>query len=192
MFNVELHPIYTKATYLSDKTLKCPVPKLSRPDTVDVEISLNGHDWTHDQVKYSYYDAFVLDIHPKIGRMEGGTEVSILGYGFADTGDELRVRLGSDDEPLQCSTSPNCEFPATYVNDREIRFSTPPATTITCQYSGRCINTDPIDVEVSLYNHAYTNNHIKFQYILEPEYTHLDHPVGGANGGAYLNAIANF
>jgi hypothetical protein len=62
MFNVELHPIYTKATYLSDQAVKCPVPKLSRPDTVDVEISLNGHDWTHDEVKYSYYDAFVLDI----------------------------------------------------------------------------------------------------------------------------------
>jgi hypothetical protein len=75
---------------------------LSRPEVVSVEVSLNGIDFTQDKVKYSYYDAFVLDLSPHIGKTEGGTQIAVKGYGFADTG-QLKCRFGSDQNPLLCN-----------------------------------------------------------------------------------------
>ena len=94
---------------------------------VDVEITLNGNDYTHNHVQYSYYDAFVLDFDPHIGPVQGGTIVSIKGYGFADTKKELKCRFGSVNEPLLCHGR-KCEFHATYVSDSLVLCSIPPAS----------------------------------------------------------------
>jgi hypothetical protein len=49
-FDVHPYPIYTKAYLINSSTIKCLIPQLSRPETVDVEISLNGNDFTRNGI----------------------------------------------------------------------------------------------------------------------------------------------
>ena len=142
---------------------------------VDVEITLNGNDYTHNHIKYSYYDAFVLDFDPHIGPVEGGTIISIKGYGFADTGDELMCKLGSKKDPLLCNGHP-CEYRATYVTDSLILCTVPPADSVTYKKTGQPVETDQFDVEVSVHDNQFTTNHIKFRYFENPEYLELNTP----------------
>jgi hypothetical protein len=158
---------------------------------VDVEVSLNGFDFTHDKVKYSYYDAFVLDFDPHIGPEEGGTDVSIKGFGFADTGDELLCRFGSTDKPLLCGGI-KCEYKAKYISDSEVICKSPPLDSVVYKNGKKSVGTDWIPVEVSVHDHQFTSNHIKFRYFRTPDYTGIDPQFGTANGGTYLLANANF
>lgn len=77
--------------------MTCRLPQLSRPEMVEVEVSLNQKDFTNDHRNYTYYDAFVLDLVPHFGSRAGNTKISVMGFGFADTGDELLCRYGDNE-----------------------------------------------------------------------------------------------
>lgn len=47
---------------------------------------MNGRDYTNDHVTYGFYDAFVLDVAPRLISKRGGTKLSIRGFGFVDSG----------------------------------------------------------------------------------------------------------
>lgn len=125
MFGTHPYPIYSKAHLVDSEHMKCRLPQLSRPEMVQVEISLNGIDYTHDHRNYTYYDAFVLDLVPHFGSRAGNTKISVMGFGFADTGDELLCRFGNEDDPLLCNNHP-CEVQAIYISDTEIQCPTYP------------------------------------------------------------------
>lgn len=112
-------PVFTQAFLDSGKKMHCAVPKLARPETVPVEVSLNGHDYTTSGHTYTFFDAFVLDVQPKIVGHNGGTWISVIGYGFADTGDDLLCRFGSIADPISCKKK-ECIFKAQFVDDKEI------------------------------------------------------------------------
>ncbi|MFM7850892.1 MAG: IPT/TIG domain-containing protein, partial [Flammeovirgaceae bacterium] len=89
---------------------------------VPVEVTLNNREWTKDGILFFYYHPpFVYAILPKIGPVAGGTEVTVTGSNFIDTGIVL-CRFGSimtkghyiNDNTLKC-TSPKVEKPG-YVN----------------------------------------------------------------------------
>ena len=63
------------------------MPRISRPGSVPVEVTLNGIDYTHDRINFTYYDAFIVDLKPRIVSKGGTTKVHALGFGYADTGD---------------------------------------------------------------------------------------------------------
>ena len=57
---------------------------------------MNKRDFTNDHVTYGFYDAFVLDVLPKLVSKKGGTKLTIKGFGFVDSGkNEIASQFGS-------------------------------------------------------------------------------------------------
>ena len=73
------------------------IPKYTKPDILQVDISMNGKDYTNDHVTYGFYDAFVLDVTPRLISRRGGTRLSVIGFGF--------VNSGSSDQRHRCRDS---------------------------------------------------------------------------------------
>lgn len=65
----------------------CTSPPSYEERFVPVEITLNNREWTRDWILFYYYHPpFVYGITPKIGPVQGGTEVTISGSNFEETG----------------------------------------------------------------------------------------------------------
>jgi hypothetical protein len=190
-FGTHPYPLFTQAWLVSSTEVICRLPQLSRPETVTVEVSLNGVDFTQDHRTYSYFDAFVLDIAPHYGRNEGGTSISVKGFGFADTGDELLCRFGSKDQPLFCNGH-KCEVKATYVSDTEVVCPSYPQAQVVYQSTGSNIQDDAFDVEVSVHGSKFTSSHVKFRYIEQPDFHSIVPRNGTANGGTFTIINTDF
>ena len=80
---------------LSTTQIEVAIPKYTKPDILQVEVSMNGRDFTNDHVTYGFYDAFVLDVQPKLISKRGGTKMNIKGFGFVDSGAEIWSKFGS-------------------------------------------------------------------------------------------------
>lgn len=63
-------------------------PEYPSPETLDVDISFNGLDWSNDHVKFSFVDPFVLGVRPRLISPKGTTKLLIEGYGMAHTTEE--------------------------------------------------------------------------------------------------------
>jgi len=53
--------IYMPGLHVNEKTIKCKIPKYTKPDVLRVELTLNGDDYTNDNKTYGYYDPYVID-----------------------------------------------------------------------------------------------------------------------------------
>lgn len=190
-FGTHPYPLYTQAWLVNSTTILCTLPQLSRPETVTVEVSLNGVDFTQDRKTYSYFDAFVLDIDPHYGRKEGGTSISVKGFGFADTGDELLCKFGSSSQPLLCNGH-RCEVKAKYISDTEILCPSFAQAQVTYQSTGANIGDDAFDVEVAVHSGKFTSSHVKFRYIEQPDFKSLVPINGTANGGTFTIVTTDF
>ena len=72
------------------------IPKYTKPDILPVEVSMNGRDFTNDKVSYGFYDAFVIDVEPRLVSKKGGTKMTVKGFGFVNSGSgELSTKFGS-------------------------------------------------------------------------------------------------
>jgi hypothetical protein len=74
-------------------------PEYPSPETLDVDISFNGIDWSNDKVKFSYIDPFVLGVRPRLISPKGTTKLMIDGYGMAHTGDDAKSRVAYKNYP---------------------------------------------------------------------------------------------
>lgn len=98
---------------ISSTEMECISPPSYDNRYYILEISLNNREYTDDEVKFYYYHPpFVYSIYPKIGPVNGGTEVTIVGSNFEDTGFAM------------------CKFgekivSGTYVNQNEIKCVAP-------------------------------------------------------------------
>ena len=89
---------------LSFSQIEVHIPKYTKPDILAVEISMNGKDYTNDRVTYGFYDAFVLDVQPRLISKRGGTKLNILGFGFVNSGSsEITTKFGSKKSELDCN-----------------------------------------------------------------------------------------
>lgn len=191
MFGTDPYPIYTPGHLVDNKHISCPIPQLSRPEVVEVEISLNGKDFTHNEFTYTYFDAFILDINPRFGNKDGGTLVSLLGFGFADTGSELLCRFGSAERPLMCSGKP-CVVQAVYVSDSEVKCRTFASSVMTYSDTNESIGNDSYAIELSIRSGKYTHNGILYTPISMPQVNSITTNHGPASGGTYVVANAAF
>ena len=72
------------ARVLSAAMLECAAPAHSAAGLLAVEVSLNGVDFSSDEVLFEYQDALRLDeLAPSRGPASGGAAVVILGGGFS-------------------------------------------------------------------------------------------------------------
>lgn len=151
------------------------IPKYTKPDILEVEMSMNGRDFTNDKVTYGFYDAFVIDVSPRLISKRGGTNMHVKGFGFVDSGAaEIASKFGSKDSgDLVCSGQSPCTNSAKFVDKHTISTVSLPQSVVNYK-DGVNIGEDPMTVEVSVYNALYTSNEIEVHYIYDPEYKKLN------------------
>jgi len=159
--------ILTDGMRIDSQTIYCDIPSVSRPDITQFRITLNGFDYTSENITYTFYDAFILNLVPQIIPMEGGTNVQVNGYGFADTGSQ-KVKFEKDQTDLNCKDGKPCRIPAKYNSPSQLTFIAPPEAEVKTQ-GGANIRYDPFDVEVSIHGDTFTDNNLKLQYYDQPE-----------------------
>lgn len=185
------YPLYVQGHYTDSSHVLCPIISYSRPEVVAIEVSLNGIDYTNDGVNYTFFDAFVLNADPRFFTEAGGTNVSVLGFGFADTGSEVKFKIGSPSRPLLCNGG-DCIYQGTYVNDHEILCKMPPRTAVTYQDTGDNVMYDLFPIEISVKDQVFTTSNISIRYIQNPEYLSINSDHGSANGFSYVIVQTNF
>ena len=157
--------------FIEANKIKCNAPNVNIPEEFNIEISINGgEDYTNNGFTYTYYDPFVLKVEPQMLSEKGNTEVTITGYGFANTGSNMKVMFGdSDKESLKCGGG-KCLSKAEYIDSTTIETISKPRKDITDKVTGQ-----PIDfykkfpVEVAIYNDDFTNNKVSIFYYEDPK-----------------------
>jgi hypothetical protein len=101
--------ILESGTMLSTGVIQCTIPKYPAPETLNVDISFNGQDFTNDGVKYGFMDPFILDVQPRLISSKGTTIVTVMGYGFVQMEDsKSMISLNSGMQSLKCSENSIC------------------------------------------------------------------------------------
>lgn len=106
--------IFTKATLASSTLIRCKVPQYTKPDVLNVEVTINGESYTSDNKTYGYFDPFVLDANPKLLSTDGSTLVQIKGLGFVDSG-QCKASYDNRTDSLTCGGS-HCAKSATFID----------------------------------------------------------------------------
>lgn len=78
--------IYQPAELESDGTIRCKIPMYTKPDILPVQVTLNGFDYSNDNVTFGFYDPYVIDAEPRLIARDGTTRVTVKGLGFVNSG----------------------------------------------------------------------------------------------------------
>ena len=155
------------------------IPKYTKPDILPVEVTMNGKDFTNDKVSYGFYDAFVLDVQPRLISKRGGTKMTIKGFGFVDSGNsEISAKFGTliPNDDITCAGHSTCTTPAKFVDKHTITTDSLPQSSLAYRNQNRNIGEDPMTVEVSVYGDSYTENDIQVYYIYDPDFKSVNRP----------------
>lgn len=77
------------AQVVSSEHIKCPTPAESEPGEVYLEVTLNGLDYTAQQIPFKFLSMVSISrLTPEAGLVSGGTPVTLEGSGFAEVGRE--------------------------------------------------------------------------------------------------------
>jgi hypothetical protein len=68
-------------------TVVCKIPKYPAPETLDVDVTFNGLDYTNDGVTYGFTDPYILGVSPRMISAAGTTMITLSGYGFVQLDD---------------------------------------------------------------------------------------------------------
>jgi len=159
---------YEKGLYLGPNTVNCTIPRVNSPETFNLELSFNnGDDYTNNGFTYSFYDPYIISVIPHMVSTKGNTLVKIKGLGFANSGDNLKVKFGCEGKQLDCNFK-ECVKKGIYKSDQALEIRTFPQEEVSYQSSGRSVKFDKFAVEVSVYNDDFTNNNITIFYFEEP------------------------
>jgi len=162
-------------TVLSPEKIECVVPHYPKPDIMYVDVSMNGDDYTNDHVNYGFYDAYVIDVNPKLIPAKGGTKLTVKGFGFVDTEHGVKSKFGSKDKgEFGCSSGSPCIAPATFVDGNNIITYSEPQDVMNYQGSHGNIGSDGFTVDVSVYGNQFTENGIQVFYIFDPDFISIN------------------
>lgn len=172
MYRSKSQVFYEKGIYLGPNEVNCTIPRVNSPESYNVELSFNnGDDYTNNGFTYTFYDPYVISVVPQMVSTVGGTRVKINGLGFANSGDNLKVRFGSEERPLGCYYNNEyqaCIKKGIYIRDNLIEINTDPQEIVSYE-SGKQIKFDKFAVEVSVYNDDFTSNNMTIFYYKEPD-----------------------
>lgn len=86
-----------------------------------VDVTMNGDDYTNDHISFGFYDAYVIDVVPKLIPKEGGTNLTVKGFGFVNTTEGVRSKFASKNAgEFTCNTGTPCIKPATFIDKNNI------------------------------------------------------------------------
>lgn len=144
------------------------MPKYTKPDVLPVEISLDGTEFTDNGITYGFFDAYLLDVHPRLISKLGGTPITLAGFGFVNTGEtkaKFQVKGAGD---LSCGVSP-CTADAAFV-DKNTMTTRSVAQGVLSYKNGTNIGMDGFAIEAAVYNNEFTSNNIQVWYIFDPSF----------------------
>lgn len=155
----------------SSTLIQCPLPNYPQPDVLDVEVAVNGKDFSNNKKQFGYFDPFVLRVEPKLINKDGTTRIEIKGFGFVDSSKVggLKVLYDNDASQYYCTSTKNkCVVDAIYIDKNKIETATLPYDMYRTESNEKIGDFDPINVEVSVFNDKFTKNHIKVHYYDAP------------------------
>ena len=157
--------------FVEKNKIICDAPNINIPEEFNIEASINGgDDYTNNNYNYTYYDPFVLKVEPQMLSQKGNTKVKITGYGFANTGNSMKVMFGdSDKETIKCGTG-KCLSSAEYIDSTILNTISKPRNEIIDKVTGKTIDYyKKFPVEVAIYNDDFTNNKVSVFYYEDPK-----------------------
>jgi len=163
-FGDAANAIHANAILIDQQHIKVFVPKYTKPDVLNVELSTNGEDFTNDKVTYGFFDPFLINVWPRLisDKAIDNTQIKLSGFGFVNTTDgAVKVKFGSRTKgELTCNGVSPCTLPAKFFDKHTITASTVPLAGLTYTDTGLPVGTDPITVETSVYDDVFTDNKI--------------------------------
>jgi len=180
----EGNSIFAPCKVLDSKTITAKVPKYTKPDVLQVEISMNGLDFTNDNKTYGYYDPYVIDAQPRLISVKGTTIVTVSGVGFVDSG-EVKTKFSDRVNEITCEGNA-CTQTAHFKDANHISTPTLPQSQLIYQKTGNPVMWDPFQISVSVYSDQFTDNNIKLHYYREPSFSMLGEKETPANIPAEL------
>jgi hypothetical protein len=167
---------------LDDNRVEVEVPRYTKPDVLEVEVSVNGEDYTNDKVTYGFFDPFLVNVGPRLISPDGNTELKMTGFGFVNSDpDQIKVKyVGKDDRELLCKGKP-CIKQAKYVDKNTIMAPTFPVSEMTYADSGEPVDADAVHPEVSVYGDNFTENKIPVHYFKHPDFKSINRSSSPSN-----------
>jgi len=104
---------------MDDGTIHCKIPMYTKPDVLPVQVTLNGFDYSNDNVTFGFYDPYVIDAEPKLIATDGSTKVTVKGLGFVNSG-ETKIKFHTYPKQLKCGADSDCTKPATFSDKNHI------------------------------------------------------------------------
>ena len=121
MLDIQPEDWVTTEGHYENGKITCKVPALDTfdPDSLqfNVDVALNGQQFTGKPIAFRYYDIKIKEITPSIGASEGGTIISIKGKGLYDSANKKIKFLVEGGERVVAATwnrkekSLNCIVP---------------------------------------------------------------------------------
>jgi len=155
------------AQILNSTRAVCVAPPSYYYKQTSVELSLNAQDYTDDNTQYYYYKPpFLFDAQPAQGPVEGGTNVTVVGSNFNNTGN-ITCKFGRR------------EVPAWFISSSEIGCTSPTVST-----------PGFVDLEISLYPGLYSSP-VKYLYYKNPVVSSIAPTCGPESGFTQLTVEGN-
>jgi hypothetical protein len=144
-----------KATLVSSTQVKCKVPQYTKPDVLNVEVTINGESYTSDNKTFGYFDPFVLDASPKYLSTDGSTIVQVKGIGFVDSG-QCKVAYDNRSNSITCNGNV-CSKHATFIDKNTLNTTSFPQSDVR-YYSGSNVGYDPMYIDALVWGDQFTQN----------------------------------
>jgi hypothetical protein len=77
--------IYVKGQWINENLIRVKVPRYTKPQVLNVDLTLNGKDWTNDGLTYGYFDPFIIRAEPALVSIDGTTKIKLIGFGFVNS-----------------------------------------------------------------------------------------------------------
>lgn len=177
--------VLTPGNFVSSGRILCRTPARSEPGTAQLEVTLNGVDFSAEGLKFSFLPTpSVIGLEPGGGSVAGGTKITVRGSHFAALGrDGTRVRCGW--EMTNSSSSPTTDVLQTraiVASDSSLTCSSPPrgeAGTIRVW-----VFADDVPI-------AGSESPLRFRYILPAKTLAVRPAHGRASGGTRIRVLGD-
>lgn len=144
-----------KAEKISDDKVKCAVPRYTKPDVLEVELTFNGQDFTNDNKTYGFFDPFVLDVQPRLISTSGSTRVRLIGFGYVNSG-QLKSKIHHVMRGDFACSGNECTQSAEYIDKKTIETGTFPRSSVNFKDNNENVMQEGMAVEASVLNNVFT------------------------------------
>jgi hypothetical protein len=169
--------IKVKGEKIDANTVRCVIPRYTKPDVLQVEATFNDQDYTNDNKTYGFFDPFVLDVQPRLIHVRGSTKIRLYGFGFVNSTDqgELKTLFSTAEPgPLTCSSKKCIKYsPADveYIDSKTLESPTFPQSMVYYKDKpSQNIMWAGLTAEAAVLREDFTQNDIEIYYFEDPIY----------------------